>query len=230
MTLSSQVIISSQLENTTLALEALRSQEQIIEILSPSLLAKLVLGKEDEPSNPKVQRIVSEKESFRIADARVVIEKAYLASEEQTVIILIAETFPVDVQNKLLKIIEEPPKNKIFILLTQSKSTILPTIKSRLPVTVLTEKKEEAPLGLEIHTLSLETVYGFIQEHKRTDSKTMKRVVERLSSEAIASGKYDLDETTLTLFTNAFLALDMGSPPSFVLNTMLLKLLARKKR
>ena len=86
MTLSSQVIISSQLENTTLALEALRSQEQIIEILSPSLLAKLVLGKEDEPSNPKVQRIVSEKESFRIADARVVIEKAYLASEEQTVI------------------------------------------------------------------------------------------------------------------------------------------------
>jgi len=32
------------------------------------------------------------------------------------------------------------------------------------------------------------------------------------------------------LFSNAFIALDVGSPPQFVLNTLLLKLLARKKR
>ncbi len=230
MTLSSQVIISSQLEQTTLALEALRKDEQIIEVLSPSMAAKLMQGKEDEPADPKIQRIVSERESFRIADAKVVIEKAYLASENKTVIMLIAENFPVDVQNKLLKIIEEPPKNKIFILLTQSKSTVLPTIKSRLPVTVFSEQKEEASLGLDLNTLSLETAYAFIQTHKRTDSKTMIRIVERLSSQAIASGKFDLDEATLTLFSNSFLALDMGSPPQFVLNTMLLKLLARKKR
>ena len=230
MTLSSQVIISSQLEQTALALEALRRDEQIIVILSPSMAAKLIQGKEDVPADPMVHRIVSEKESFRIADAKVLIEKAYLASENQTVIILIAENFPVDVQNKLLKIIEEPPQNKIFILLTQSKSTVLPTIKSRLPVMVFSEQKEEASLGLDLNTLSLETAYAFIQTHKRTDSKTMIRIVERLSSQAIASDKYDLDETTLTLFSNAFLALDMGSPPQFVLNTMLLKLLARKKR
>ena len=230
MTLSSQVIISSHLESTILALEALRKNEQIIEILSPSIAAKLLNGKEDEPANLKVQRIVSEKESFRISDAKVVIEKAYLASEEKTVIILIAESFPVDVQNKLLKIIEEPPRNKIFILLTQSKSTVLPTIKSRLPVIVLSEGKEEESLGLDVNTLSLETVYAFIQDHKRTNSKTMTRIVERIASQAISSGKYDLDKTTLTLFSNSFLALDMGSPPQFVLNTMLLKLLARKKR
>jgi len=41
---------------------------------------------------------------------------------------------------------------------------------------------------------------------------------------------YNLDEKSLVLFSNAFMALDMGSPPQFILNTLLLKLLARKKR
>jgi DNA polymerase-3 subunit delta' len=58
----------------------------------------------------------------------------------------------------------------------------------------------------------------------------MKHLIERISKEAISSQKYDLDEKTLVLFSNAFIALDVGSPPQFVLNTLLLKLLARKKR
>jgi DNA polymerase-3 subunit delta' len=58
----------------------------------------------------------------------------------------------------------------------------------------------------------------------------MKLLVERISKEAIKSGSYDLDEKTLALFSNAFIALDVGSPSQFVLNTLLLKLLARKKR
>ena len=53
-----------------------------------------------------------------------------MASEEITVIILAAQTFSPLVQNKLLKVIEEPPKNKEFILITESKSTVLNTIKS----------------------------------------------------------------------------------------------------
>ncbi len=153
-----------------------------------------------------------------------------MASEEITVIILAAKTFSALVQNKLLKVIEEPPKNKEFILLTESKSTVLATIKSRLPVIVLSEEKEEETLGLDLKQLSLATVYEFIQTHKRTDSKVMKLLVERISKEAIRSQSYDLDEKTLMLFSSAFIALDVGSPPQFVLNTLLLKLLARKKR
>ncbi len=104
------------------------------------------------------------------------------------------------------------------------------TIKSRLPIIVLNEKKEEETLGLDLKQLSLETVYEFIQTHKRTDVKEMKLLVERISKEAIRSQGYDLDEKTLILFSNTFMALDVGSPPQFVLNTLLLKLLARKKR
>jgi len=229
MTLTSQVIISAQIEKTLLELEALRQDESIIEFITPAM--KKVLDPEENTPNPyMVQRIVSERESFRVEDAKVVLEKAYLASEKMTVIILAAESFTPIIQNKLLKVIEEPPKNKIFILLTQSRSTILPTIKSRLPITVLSEVKQLEDLELDMKQLSLASVYAFIQKHKRTDSKSMIQIVERLSQEAMLSDDYNLDEKTLTLFSNAFKALDMGSPASFVLNTLLLKLLARKKR
>ncbi len=229
MTLTSQVIISAQIEKTLLELEGLRRSESVIVFISPSM-KKILDPEEETPNPPGVQRIVSERESFRVDDAKIVLEKAYLASEEQTIIILAAESFTPIIQNKLLKVIEEPPKNKVFILLTQSKSTILPTIKSRLPITVLSEAKTLDELGLDLKQLSLQSVYDFSQKHKRTDSKTMTVIVERLSKEAMLSDSYNLDAKTLTLFSNAFKALDMGSPASFVLNTLLLKLLARKKR
>ncbi len=226
MKLTSQVIVTSQIENTLNELEKLRIDEMIIEIMPD----KLIEAEEGRVYDTKVHRIVGEKVSFTLADAKVVIEKAYMASEEITVIILVAKTFSTDVQNKLLKILEEPPKNKEFILVTESKSAILPTVKSRLPVSVLNEVKELEAIGLDLKQLSLQSVYDFIQTHKRTDAKTMKTLVERISSEAIQSQSYDLDEKTLALFSNAYIALDVGSPASFVLNTLLLKLLARKKR
>jgi len=229
MQLTSQVLITEQIANTITALEALRTDETIIEMITPSM-KKLLHPDEEIPAPFYVQRIVSETETFRVSDAKVVLDKAYLASEEKTVIILAAVAFPPLIQNKLLKVIEEPPENKIFILLTESRSTILPTIKSRLPITVLSEAKTEETLELDLKQLTLQSVYDFTQKHKRTDSKTMTVLVERIAKEAMLSQRYDLDSKTLTLFSNAYKALDMGSPAQFVLNTLLLKLLARKKR
>jgi DNA polymerase-3 subunit delta' len=230
MRLTSQVLVTTRIENTILELEGLRSSEYIVEIISPSIALNFETQKESNMPEYMVQRVVTEKETFSVADAKLAIEKAYIASDEITIIILAAKSFSTTVQNKLLKVIEEPPKNKEFILIVESKSTILPTIKSRLPIVALNETIEQESFGLNMRQLSLATVYEFIQEHKRTDAKTMKYLVERISKEAISSKVYDLDEKTLTLFSNAFVALDVGSPPQFVLNTLLLKLLARKKR
>jgi len=202
--LTSQVIITANIEDTVSKLESLQQGERFVKII-----------KED---------------AFLVDDAKLAIEKSYMASEETTIIILAAKIFSPVVQNKLLKVIEEPPKNKEFILLTPSKSTILETIRSRLPIVVLNKEKEEEALGLELKQLSLGSTYEYIQTHKRTDAKAMKLLVERIAKEAIVSQGYNLDEKTLTLFSNAFMALDVGSPPQFVLNTLLLKLLARKKR
>jgi len=230
MRLTSQVIVSSKIEDAILELEKLRNSEYIVEIISPSIASNLASDEEEDVTVYNVNRVATEKETFSVVDAKLAIEKAYMASEEITIIILAAKSFSPIVQNKLLKVIEEPPKNKEFILIVESKSTILATIKSRLPITVLSEVKEEESLGLDLKQLSLATVYEFIQSHKRTDAKAMKYLVERISKEAISSQKYDLDEKTLILFSNAFMALDVGSPPQFVLNALLLKLLARKKR
>ncbi len=204
MRLISQVIISNDIDDTVKKLEALQEKERFVHII-----------KED---------------TFLVEDAKLAIEKAYMASEETTVIILGAKTFSPVVQNKLLKVIEEPPPKKEFILITPSKATILDTIRSRLPISVISQDKEEEVLDLDIKQLSLATVYDFVQTHKRTDAKAMKLIIESIGKEAIRSQKYDLDEKTLSLFSNAYIALDMGSPPQFILNTLLLKLLARKKR
>lgn len=230
MTLHSQVIISVEIEKTLASLEALRSDESIIEILSPSLLSESSSDESQESCPPYVHRIVTEKETFSVDDARLAVEKAYMASEEVTIIILAANAFSSVVQNKLLKVLEEPPPKKEFILITPHKATILDTIRSRLPVVVLAEHKTQAVAELNASGLSLGTVYAFVQTHKRTDAKAMKSVVEGIGKEAMASGQFDLDEKTLNLFSQAFIALDVGSPPVFVLSTLLLKLLARKKR
>jgi len=227
MILNSQIIITSQIENTILELENLRDTEHIVEIISPAIASRL---QDAEPCDYRVQRVISEKETFRVEDAKVVIEKAYMASKENTIIILAAETFSPLIQNKLLKVIEEPPKNKNFILITERKSTILDTIKSRLPLTVISHEREEIVLNLNIENLSLEDVYIFTQQHKRTNAKSMKSIIESISKKVMMSQKYELDSTILTLFSNAFLALDVGSPPQFILNTLLLKLLARKRK
>lgn len=229
MRLTSQVVITTQISKTIEELEHLRTTETLIEIITPSIAAS-IQKEDDTPTLPYVHRIVTDKVSFSVSDAKTVIEKAYMSSDEITVILLADKAFTPLVQNKLLKIIEEPPKNKFFILLTESKSTVLATIKSRLPITVLSENKEEEALGLDLMQLSLGSVYEFVQTHKRTDSKTMTMLVERIVKESIASQKFDLDEKSLTLFSNTYVALDMGSPPQFVLNALLLKLLARKKR
>ncbi len=203
--LRSQVIVASDMKKAIAMLESWRRDERIV-------------------------KIVEEDKAFSVKDAQDAIGKAYMASEEITVIILGAKIFSPIVQNKLLKVIEEPPANKEFILVTQSKSTILQTIKSRLPIILLDKHREQEAFGLDVQQLSLQSVYTFTQERARTDAKSMKSVLESIVKDVIASGSYDLDEKTLSLFRDAYLALDMGSPPQFILNALLLKLLARKKR
>jgi len=204
MTLTSQVIISNNFEETLEELEDLRSTECII-------------------------KIIENEKSFSVDDAKIVIQKAYMASEELTVLILVAKIFSPIVQNKLLKIIEEPPRNKAFILITQRKSTILATIASRLPIYIHSSREESFDLALNISGLSLALVYDFIQIHKRTDSKDMAKIIEEIAKEAMLCGQFNLEKQTLNIFSDSMKALDMGSPPNFILNTILLKLLAVKK-
>jgi len=210
MYLSSGIIITHQPEKVMAELEGLRANELFTIIRS--------LDNKDKPKE------------FLVEHAQEAIAKAYIASEGLNYIILIAPRFSDMAQNRLLKVIEEPPKNKAFIIITESKSALLDTIQSRLPVSVLHDMQSEKPFNLDVKNLNLAKVYEFIQENSRVSAVECKYLVEKISLEAMKSGKYNLDEGTLKLFSDAIKALEVGSPTTFILNTLLLKLLAKKKR
>lgn len=73
-------------------------------------------------------------DSIPINQIRNMEEWAHIKSEEgkKTVIIENAERMAVSVRNALLKILEEPPADCVFILLTNKRNAIIPTILSRV--------------------------------------------------------------------------------------------------
>lgn len=63
--------------------------------------------------------------------------------EAKSYIFPAADTMNIQAQNALLKLLEEPPKNMLFLLLCENAENLLPTIRSRAPVCrleVLTDK------------------------------------------------------------------------------------------
>jgi len=209
MQLASGIIITHQPNSVIDELEQLRSRELFTLIKS-----------QNERGAPK---------EFLVEHAQEAIAKAYIASEVLNYIILMAPRFSAVAQNRLLKILEEPPKNKAFILITESKSALLDTIQSRLPVTVLSDAKSTEVLNLDMENLNLTKVYTFIQEHQRISAVGCKDLVEKIALTAMKSQKYNLDESTLKLFSDSIKALEVGSPTTFVLTTLLLKLLVKKR-
>jgi|GEM_PF-2415990 len=72
--------------------------------------------------------------SMVLEDSKNILQEAYLFISAKKVIVVFAEKINHIVQNSLLKIFEEPPLNTIFILVVPSKTILLPTILSRLPI------------------------------------------------------------------------------------------------
>ncbi len=206
LTLQSQIIITEDFSGTIKQLQELAPKECSFEFF------------------------IKEGENFLVSDANEVIQKAYLASQEKVYLCLGSRLFSEVVQNRLLKIIEEPPRNKEFILLTPNKSALLPTIKSRLIVTNLQEQKSQIELNLDIEQLDLQTLYNFVQENKNIKQEEAIEIVEALSVAAIKSQNYKLDEDTISLLAKARESLVLGAPGDFVITTILLKLLAKKRK
>ena len=96
-----------------------------------------------------------ENDDFKVEDAKAVINEAYIAESSEKFIVIKAEKFGIESQNSLLKILEEPPRNVIFIIVANSKNLLLPTIRSRLMSVNLLEKKEIAKTGINWQKLNL---------------------------------------------------------------------------
>lgn len=86
--------------------------------------------------HPDVKIISSDKakNSFHVQKVREIKSDAYTAPNEsrhKVFILKNAQTMTVQAQNAILKLLEEPPKNVIFILTCKNKQELLPTVISR---------------------------------------------------------------------------------------------------
>jgi len=163
------------------------------------------------------------KNDFLIIHSKQAIKEAYIAVNKTKYILLCGDTFRTEAQNSLLKVLEEPPLNIIFILITTSKNTILPTILSRMPHKYLKTKVEIKKCELDFSNLDLGTIYTFLKKQQRISKNDFKELVESMLYK-IQEDKIKLSSTQLESFSKAMNLCELNSKPINVLTILLLNL------
>lgn len=170
-----------------------------------------------------------EKEEFLLIQATQAIKEAYIASSEKKYIFLCGSTFRKEAQNSLLKILEEPPKNVVFIIITNSKSSLLPTIYSRLPYKYLKKSILKNESILDINKLDLKDIYNFLKDNQKISKNEAKDIVESILIK-VNKQKIKLSHKELDFFSKSIKLLELNSRPINVLTTLLLSLANQKNK
>ncbi|MAC84990.1 MAG: DNA polymerase III subunit delta' [Arcobacter sp.] len=179
--------------------------------------------------SPHNVRIIKneEKDEFQILQATQAIKEAYIASNEDKYIFLCGSTFRKEAQNSLLKVLEEPPKNVVFIILTNSKSSILPTIYSRIPYKYMKTSSLKDEISLDILKLDLKDIYMFLKENQKISKNDAKIIIEAILLK-VNKQNLRLSASQLDLFSKASKLLELNSRPVNILTTLLLSLANQK--
>ena len=170
-----------------------------------------------------------EKEEFLLIQATLAIKEAYIASSEKKYIFLCGTTFRKEAQNSLLKILEEPPKNVVFIIITNSKSSLLPTIYSRLPYKYLKKSVLKNESILDINKLDLKDIYNFLKDNQKISKQEAKEIVESILIK-VNNQKIKLSHRELDFFSKSIKLLELNSRPINVLTTLLLSMANQKNK
>lgn len=179
-------------------------------------------------SSHRLITLFSEKE-FSIEDAKAVLKEAYIAESEQKVIALGAHTYNIFSQNSLLKILEEPPRNIVFILVATSKTGFLPTIRSRMHIKELKVEKEIRTSGLVLNKLDVQDIYNFVQGHSKLGKQELKELVQMIVREAILEYKLSFSEKELAHFQHLLELVELNTRAQNILFSLLLSIMMRKK-
>ncbi|MDH4945186.1 DNA polymerase III subunit delta' [Sulfurimonas sp. C5] len=161
-------------------------------------------------------------ENFKIEHAKEVTAEAYISESTTKYIILAAIDFTDVAQNSLLKLLEEPPLNIEFIIITPTKSVLLPTIRSRLPILKVDTAHEMQELDLNLARLDYNSVFEFLKTHARVSKNEAKQLVESLFYRATVVDKLILSEKQLANFDQAYRLLELNSRPQSVFAMLLM--------
>lgn len=170
----------------------------------------------------RVVEFVVTDESFKIEHAKAVLAEAYI-SASQTKYIIIGATDLTDVaQNSLLKLLEEPPHNIEFIIISPTKSNLLPTVRSRLPILKVDTHRNIEDIELNLTRLDYKEVFSFLKEHARIKKEDAKELVQALFHRATVVDKLILTPLQLENFDKAYRLLNLNSRPQSVLAMLLM--------
>ena len=170
-----------------------------------------------------------EKDEFQIEQANKTLKESYIASNETKYLFLCGATFRVEAQNALLKILEEPPKNIVFILLVSSKNSLLPTIYSRLPYKNLKKVVEKDDIELNIKKLDLKDIYTFIKNSQKITKNEAINIVETILIKANREN-IKFNQKELDIFFKSIKLLELNSKPTTVLSYLLLSILEKEAK
>ncbi len=170
------------------------------------------------------------KDEFKVDDAKEVIQEAYIAESETKYIILVSSKYNTYAQNALLKLLEEPPRNIVFILIAKSKTSLLPTIRSRMQIQNYEITKEKTPLEIDLKLMDLSDIFLFIKEHKNISKIELKELIQTILQEAILKHKIKLNENDMKTFEYALELAELNSRAQNILSLLLLTIFEAKNR
>lgn len=196
-------------------------------VISDEIEAEVV-RLEEELKPFRVVKFVVIGESFKIEHAKAVLAESYISESQTKYIILGASDLTDIAQNSLLKLLEEPPKNIEFIIISPTKSNLLPTVRSRLPILKINNHHIVHELELNLAKLDYKDVFAFLKEHSRVKKEDAKELVQALFHRATVVDMLILSPLQLENFDKAYRLLTLNSRPQSVL-AMLLMSFARDK-
>ncbi|MDD2780300.1 DNA polymerase III subunit delta' [Sulfuricurvum sp.] len=187
-------------------------------------------AREIEESRHPLRCVTFMRDDFKIEDAKEVISEAYRSEENTKTLILGAKSFTIPAQNALLKILEEPPRNIVFILLAPNKSTFLPTVRSRLSLKQEHHERLYESLPIALKNLDLSGLFTFVKQHDRLKKHEAKGLIEQLMHQAIHVEKLSLTTAQLEGFEKALRLIELNSRLQSVLVMVLMNFLKEVKR
>ncbi len=170
------------------------------------------------------------RDDFKIEDAKAVTAEAYIAEEAVKYLVLAAKTFNVISQNALLKLLEEPPRNIEMIIITESKSTLLPTVRSRLKITKEQSAVIREEVDIRLANLNLSTLFSFVKAHDRLSKYDAKRLIESLYRKATVIERLALSEKQIEIFERSYRLIELNGRLQSVLVALLMTFLPKAKR
>lgn len=194
-------------------------------LISSSVEAEFERIREELKPNRVVGFIEDE---FKIEHAKAVLAESYISESQTKYIILGANNFNNVSQNSLLKLLEEPPRNIEYIIISPTKSNLLPTVRSRMPIVKGETIHTVQEISLNLSKINYAEVFEFLKTNERVRKSEAKSLVQALFYRATVIDKLILSESQLQNFDRAYRLLELNSRPQSVLAQLVMSFVGEK--